>query len=550
MIPLHELLATPSDRMPAVLFRFYADRSALERRFPVFYSPRHREKVGAFLDAWHGALDELPFEEFGASDRLDWLLFKNLLEREREHLGRDAERFAEVAPLLPFATDLMQLEDARRDHTDPDPPAIADRLDAALTQLKQLRKRVEGSDKPKVSPTVAYRTAEIIDRLKSMLADWYQFREGYDPLFTWWCAAPYEALNVGLEEYAAAIRKHLAGAEDKEAIVGDPVGRDALIADLRSNFIPYTPEELIAIGERERQWCLTELRKAAQEMGFGDDYRAAIEAVKNDHALPGQQVTLVRDLAWEATEYVEANDLLTVPELAQDGWRMLMMSPERQKVAPFFLGGEAIIVSFPTDEMDHAWKKMSMRGNNKHFSRATVQHELIPGHYMQSFFQERYRPYRRLFRTPFWIEGWTLHWEMLLWDRNFPRTPQERIGMLFWRLHRCARVVFSLSFHLGQMSPEECVAMLTEEVRHEKENARAEVRRSFQGGYDPLYQAAYLIGGLQVRALHQEVVGSGRLTHRQFHDRFLRENQMPIPALRALLLDLPLERDTILDWRF
>ena len=60
-----------------------------------------------------------------------------------------------------------------------------------------------------------------------------------------------------------------------------------------------------------------------------------------------------------------------------------MMSPERQLVAPFFLGGETILVSYPTDGMTHEQKLMSLRGNNKHFARATVHHELIPGHHLQ-----------------------------------------------------------------------------------------------------------------------------------------------------------------------
>ena len=66
--------------------------------------------------------------------------------------------------------------------------------------------------------------------------------------------------------------------------------------------------------------------------------------------------------------------------------------------------------------------------------------------------------------------------------------------------------------------------MLVNDVGHERDNAAAEVRRSFGGDYDPLYQAAYLIGGLQVRALHRELVGAGRMTDREFHDAFLREN--------------------------
>jgi uncharacterized protein (DUF885 family) len=438
---------------------------------------------------------------------------------------------------------------------DVDAPTVAGQLERAAAQLQEtgvsLRARIDADQRGELPrPTVANRAAAMLDRLREALGNWYGFYHGYDPMFTWWVTAPYQALEKALTDYAAFLRENLAGAKDKDTIIGDPIGREALIAEIERALIPYTPEELIAIGEQEREWCLMEMKRAAQEMGFGDDWRAALEKVKTLHVPPGEQPKLVRELAREAIAYVEENDLLTVPPLARDGWLMEMMSPEKQKVNPFFLGGESIIVSFPTDTMEHTQKRMSLRGNNRHFSRATVQHELIPGHYMQAFFEARYRPYREIFWTAFWVEGWTLHWEMLLWDLGFAQSPEDRIGMLFWRLHRCARVVFSLSFHLGQMTPQECVEMLVNEVGHERNNAEAEVRRSFGGDYDPLYQCAYLIGGLQVRALHRELVGSGRMTQRQFHDAFLRENCIPIPVLRAILSDLPLEPDFPTDWRF
>ena len=28
--------------------------------------------------------------------------------------------------------------------------------------------------------------------------------------------------------------------------------------------------------------------------------------------------------------------------------------------------------------------------------------------------------------------------------------PEDRVGMLFWRMHRAARILFSLNFHLGR----------------------------------------------------------------------------------------------------
>jgi hypothetical protein len=54
---------------------------------------------------------------------------------------------------------------------------------------------------------------------------------------------------------------------------------------------------------------------------------------------------------------------------------------------------------------------------------------------------------------------------------------------------------------------------------------------------------------MQVHALHKEWLESGK-TDRAFHDAFLRENLMPIPALRAYLMNHTLEKDTDLLWHF
>jgi hypothetical protein len=285
-------------------------------------------------------------------------------------------------------------------------------------------------------------------------------------------------------------------------------------------------------------------------MGLGDDWRQAVEKVKDLHVEPGRQPELIRDLAREAIAYLRRHDLVTVPPLAAETWRMEMRSPQRQLVNPFFTGGEVISVSFPTAGMPYEAKLQSMRGNNIHFARATVHHELIPGHHLQGYMTPRYRGYRGLFGTAFWTEGWSLYWEMLLYDTSFPKSPEDRVGLMFWRMHRCARIVFSLNFHLGRWSAQECIDYLVKQVGHERDNATAEVRRSFEGGYGPLYQAAYMLGGLQLRELHKELVGPGRMTDRAFHDAVLKEGRLPIAMVRAILTRQELTRDWKPDWRF
>ena len=229
-----------------------------------------------------------------------------------------------------------------------------------------------------------------------------------------------------------------------------------------------------------------------------------------------------------------------------------MMSPEAQLTSPFFLGGSQIIVSYPTDTMDYDARMQSMRGNNPGFSHATAFHEMIPGHNLVGYLNQRYADYRPDLTNggPFYGEGWPLYWELTMYELGFHKTPEQKVGALFWRMHRSARIIFSLNFHMGRWSPQECIDFLVDKVGHERDNALAEVRRSFAGDYGPLYQMAYMMGGLQLYNLHKDLVGSKKMTSRDFHDAILKEGAIPIEMVRAILTNQKLTKDHRANWRF
>ena len=550
-------LAPPLAQMPVqtqvmapVVARFRADLASLERVHDTTAGTRREAALRRLYTDWQQRLAQIDPAGLSSEDRLDHALFRRDLAYRLEQLDFRRGRVTDAAPLLPGVAALVDLAEARRALQYPDGRTSAATLDKTRQQLADLQARLEKDPKALgTSPILAYRAAGLLDGVREDLKEWHGFHAGYDPEFTWWTRQPYEALDKQLEAHAKLLRDKLAGASDPETIIGDPIGRDALLAALQHELIPYTPEQLMDLAERELAWCEAELAKAASEMG-ARDWKAALEQVKALHPAPGDQPRLVVELADEAIDYLVANDLVTVPELAKRDWRMTMLSPEYQLTAPFFLGGQDVWVAYPTDTMPHEKKLMALRGNNRHFSRAVVHHELIPGHHLQYFYNTRYQTHRELFDTPFWTEGWALYWEFRLWDRGFAKTPEDKIGMLFWRSHRAARILFSLGFHLGKMTPEESVNLLVERVGHERENARAEVRRSFAGDYGPLYQIAYMIGGLQFRALHEEFVVSGKMTERQFHDAILMGGPMPVAAVRARLSGNVPAQDLRADWRF
>jgi Bacterial protein of unknown function (DUF885) len=338
---------------------------------------------------------------------------------------------------------------------------------------------------------------------------------------------------------------------DNSGLPGKARGREGLIRDLEDELISYTPEQLIVLADREFAWCDAEMKKASRQMGFGDDWKKALEKTKTMHPPPGGQPALIRDLLTEATDYVRSRDLVTIPQVDVESQHMIMMTPERQLVNPFFTGGGQMSVSYPTNTMEYEAREQSMRGNNRPEARATAFHEMIPGHNLVQYFGQRYPGYRpTLGGGPFFGEGWAVYWELQLWDNGFDATPEDRVGALFWRMLRCARIVFSLRFHMGQWSPQEAVEFMVDRVGLERDNAIAEVRRSFDGSYTPLYQAGYLLGALQLRGLRKELVDSKQMTSKAFHDEILRMGSMPIELIRLSLMKQKLTPEMPMDWKF
>ena len=630
------------------------------------------ERLTQFEYAWRDALGTIDAAALSAEAQGELKTLRATIASNLAQLDGERRTVAALTPVLPFAPPLVRLIEARIWIEEMDAKAAAGTLSDAIETITATRASLEAG-KATASPDQATRAAAVVDALHRDLTEWFNFYDGYDPLFTWWVTLPWQHADAALRQYATVLRETVAPAnrpaapaatlpaagivqnprapapgedvpdlqalialpqdemigiverfrsslgggrrgqpapargaayyrqwltalesldfdalsrnaqvdylyirrtaelrierdgvalpppesnprrQDDSGIPGPARGREGLLRDLQDEFIPYTPEELIQIAEQEFAWADAEMLKASREMGFGDDWKAAMDKVKDMHAPPGGQPVVIRDLMHEAVDYLRQHQLITVPAVAAESFHMSMMSPERQLVNPFFTGGSRITVSYPTNTMTYDQRLQSMRGNATAFSHATAHHEMIPGHNLTGYLGRRYDGYRAsLGGTPFFGEGWALYWELVLYDKGFNDTPEERIGALFWRMHRCARIIFSLNFHLGRWSPQEAIDFLIERVNFEPENAIAEVRRSFDpsAGYSALYQAAYLLGGLQLRGLRQELVDSGRMPEQEFHDRIVIQGSMPIALHRLAILPEPLRREMDVEWRF
>jgi len=554
----------PCQEMPGIMERFNADQQSLTRFYTSNFfggrgarggggteggSPEKRARLDELYNEYLGKLGQLDFKSLPQECKVDYILFQRDLKEKLRLSSIENTTYDKIKGWFPFSDSIYAIEKLRRRGHQLDAQRLARDWTDIADSIRSLTATLKADNS--LDMESIYEAGLAIGDLQRALSSIYEFYNGYDPLFTWWMPKPYKALDDALTAYAGQFKeknKHFVAA-DKSGIVGRPVGREELIRQLQYEMIPYSPEELIDIANKEFAWCTNEMIKASREMGFGDNWKAALEKVKNSYVPAGEQPEMILGLYNKSVDFLKKHDLVTIAPLEEETWGMIMMTPERQQVNPFFTGGNEISISYPTNTMDEDDKLMSMRGNNPHFSIATVHHELIAGHNLQFFSNARYRTYRN-FGSGFWTEGWSLYWELLLWDMKFPESPEDKIGFLFWHMHRCARIIFSLNYHLGKWTPEQCIDFLVDKVGHERANAAGEVRRSFEDRYPPLYQLAYLTGGRQFYALKHELVDGGKMTYKQYHDDVMHLGAMPVEMIRAILTEQPLDKDYKTKWRF
>ncbi|HEX3134033.1 MAG TPA: DUF885 family protein, partial [Planctomycetota bacterium] len=414
---------------------FEADRRRIGQAYDLPWSQQRRDRLDRLYQEWQRSLRAVDFAALDQPGRVDYLALRERLTYERALLVEERQRLAEMEPLLPFLAGINRLQSARWEVAQVELSASAVTVGAIPEQVSGVRKRLEhGLKKNKpadgaevadaltITPLLAQRTASATEEILQSLTRWHDAYNGSLPEFPFWMKVPVEEATKALKDYVKFLREDVAGLAGKpeDLLLGDPVGADGLTCDFALEFLPYSATDLLAIGERELAWGEARMREASREMGLGDDWKAALAKVKEAYVPPGQQDAYIAEQAKAAIDFVRQKDLVTVPALCEESWRITMVTSEDQRQLPYVAyNGNNIFAAYACDDMKANDKLMSMCGNNCHFIRLIIAYELIPGYHLQAFFAERYRDYRRVFWTPFLVEGWALHWEMELWDKGF-----------------------------------------------------------------------------------------------------------------------------------
>lgn len=176
-----------SDLRVAIV-RYLEDKAAIERRYEVNYSPARIGRLTEFLLGWQKNLQALSFDDLNHEGQIDYIALRNRIDFDLENLRLEEERGQEIKALLPFADSLRLLQEDRHDRKRVHPRTAAGTLNAVTNDINALIDDLAAQDNAArdrqavVSPVVAWRAARQIEHLREVLADWYTFYNGYDPM--------------------------------------------------------------------------------------------------------------------------------------------------------------------------------------------------------------------------------------------------------------------------------------------------------------------------------------------------------------------------------
>src|SRR5438128_3478605 len=139
---------TRPSEMRSIIEYYVVDRGSLQRSYPVASSPARRERFRKFYSDALERIQKLDFDSMSQEGKVDYILFRNHLERELRQLDIEAKQLNEIQPLIPFAQAIVDLEEARRRMEPIDSAKAALTLTDLRKQIDDTRRQVEAGLRP------------------------------------------------------------------------------------------------------------------------------------------------------------------------------------------------------------------------------------------------------------------------------------------------------------------------------------------------------------------------------------------------------------------
>ncbi len=303
-------------------------------------------------------------------------------------------------------------------------------------------------------------------------------------------------------------------------------------------FLEEGADDLLAMGKKlfaETNTQMTEVAKRLDPKAKG--WPDVVARLKGNHPTADGLLEAYRHEVTRARAFLVQKDAVEFPP--GDDLEVIDTPPFLRSTVtaaydqppPFDATTKGFFFVTPVDKSLSKAKQEEMLRENDHGDLVdTAVHEAYPGHHLQlSFARRNPSLVRKALDHAIFSEGWALYSEELMAELGY-YTDEERLLQLEWTLVRAARIVIDVGLHVSDMSFDQAVKMLTDEVHLERQLALSEVKRYTMSPTQPL---AYLTGRQMIFKMRERYKQrDAKFSLKKFHTDVLLRATVP-PSLMA-----------------
>ncbi|TDE43423.1 DUF885 domain-containing protein [Nonomuraea mesophila] len=273
------------------------------------------------------------------------------------------------------------------------------------------------------------------------------------------------------------------------------------------------------------------MRRVARGVNGTEDWRAAMESLMDDHPPTLADMRAEYDAETQrARAFVKEHDLVTFADgeechvLPSAEYTRPVLSVAHYLSPPPLSASRTgvFFVPYTPDDFTPEQVRQRLRTNSRAQMPSIAVHEAYPGHHWHlSYMAGNPRTVRKVFRTPYFTEGWALYVEKVLHEEGYFDTPATELAHLDCRIFRAARIVVDTALHCEDMSVEQAETFMATKASLSPGTAQGEVNRYCAW---PTQAPSYLTGAIEIDRI-REMAGGSR---KEFHDRIAGSGGLPL----------------------
>ena len=358
---------------------------------------------------------------------------------------------------------------------------------------------------------------------------------GVEPADAQRLAAAAEGAAAALVGFAHDLERWLESASEQFAL-----GEDDFNFHLHyEHALRDTAPELWRYGLHLKEEVEADLARRAARFAGGKPWQDVADRLRADHPSAAELVAAYAGEMRRAREFVAARGLAAIPDAPLDVvptpafMRPLIPFAAYDSPGPYSSDRTGwFYVTLPDPRLPAVAQERILRDHCRYELAVTALHEGYPGHHLQLVHaQQQSSDTRKNVWTPLTVEGWALYCEDMMGEEGFYRSEEEAFFQRVNLLWRATRVLLDVGLHTRGMTFAQAVDQFVTDLRVDRANAEAEVRRYCA---EPVQPLCYAVGRREILELRQDfhAARGTKFTLRAFHDALLRYGGLPVALIR------------------